>query len=79
MMKSLRNAGSLQAARARPEMLGRPLEELAIGEDRHAHRAGFLVALGDRRGIEILAQHALRRTRALDFRDHRGSPLSARR
>ena len=71
-MNSLRSAGSAHARARRDEVLGRALEDTAVGQHRQARGAGALVRRGDRRRIEIVAQHALARARLLDLRDHRG-------
>ena len=59
-------------------MFGGALKELSVGENGEASRAGALVAAGDGRRFELLAQHTARRARLFDFGDH-GRALGAQR
>src|SRR5690606_34901561 len=57
-----------------PQVVVGALEEVDVGEHRETGCAAGLVAARDRRGIEVLADHALRRAGLLDLGDHRGVP-----
>src|SRR5688500_10833303 len=57
------------------QVLGGALEELVVGEHRQARRAARLVARGDRRRVEILAQQPLGRAGALYLRNDSGFSL----
>src|SRR2546426_29603 len=52
-------------------MLDRALEEFAVGQHGKAGGASRCVALCNRSRVEVFAQHAARRTSALDLADHR--------
>ena len=53
------------------QMLRVALERRRVGEHRQAGRAARLIAAGEPRRLEILADQALRRTRLLDLGDER--------
>jgi len=55
------------------EVLGRALEELAVGKHRQARRAARGIALRDLRRFELLPHYAFRGACALDLGDHRGT------
>ena len=81
-VKSLRSTGRSLALADRGQVVGRPAEELAVGEDREAAAPRRLVGGGQRGGVEVGGQVALRRRAALDLGDHRraaGGRLRRRR
>src|SRR5437764_8532709 len=53
-------------------------EELLVGQNRKTGRARGFVAAGDRRRIEVFAQHAARGACLLDLGDDRGLPCAHR-
>jgi len=74
-MKSLRRPAASSSPRAACDVRS-ALEEFAVGQDGKTGAPRRCVALRDRSGIEVFAQHAPRGTRALDFA---ASPPGAQR
>src|SRR5829696_3517295 len=57
----------------KPQIFGPALEGRPVGQHREAGRAALGIGAGERRGIEIGADEALRRACLLDLRDERGA------